>query len=461
MNLTTLLHILRARWLTIASVALLAILVTAIVSLFMPRTYTATTELIVDAKAQDPISGQLLSSRMIVGYLATQVDIVRSRNVAEKVIEAQKLNLDPILLAKYRETHEGDEASSAWLLGYLKGGLSVAPKRESTVLGISFSGEDPELAARLANAFATAYIHTSLELRVEPARQITHWYEEQLASMRETLMANQNALTSYQEEHGIVASDRVDLESAKLAELSSMLTAAQSERLDTQSRNNQVTTSPNSALSSKALENPQIQQLSSDLVQAQGRLRELNAHVGTNHPDYRQALAEVDTLNRQLNRTIEMVNRGLRSSVELSQSREEQLKGELEIQKNLVLQLSRNRNQLNLLQQEVDSAQAAYDAALGRSIQTRLESQIAQTDVAVLNSATAPARPTSPKPTMNLLLASIFGLLLGGALALCREWLDRRVRSADDLIYGLGLPVLAYIPSEGRNWAGGKQQASK
>lgn len=457
MNLTTLFHILRARWLTIATITLLAVLITGIITLFMPRTYNATNELIVDAKAQDPISGQFLSSRMIVGYLATQVDIVRSRNVSEKVIDAQNLNTDPQLLAEYHQNHEGSEVSRRWLLDYLKDGLSVVPKRESSVLGISFSAPDPELAARLANAFATTYIHTSLELRVEPARQITRWYEQQLLSLRDTLMTNQNALSSYQEEHGIVASDRVDLESAKLAELSSMLTAAQSERLDTQSRSNQATTNPSDALSARALENPQIQQLSSDLVQAQARLRELNAQVGTSHPDYRQALAEVDTINRQLDRTTEWVNRGLRSSVELSQSREEQLKGELEIQKNLVLQLNRNRHQLNLLQQEVDSAQAAYDAALARSIQTRLESQIAQTDVAVLNFATAPTRPTSPKPMINLLLAGILGLLLGGAVALCQEWLDRRVRSIDDLVNGLGLPVLAYIPSEGRNWAGGKR----
>lgn len=457
MNLTTLFHIVRARWLTIATITLLAILITAVISLFMPRTYSATNELIVDAKAQDPISGQFLSSRMIIGYLATQADIVRSRKVSEKVIVAENLNVDPQLLAEYHKNHEGNEVSRSWLLGYLRGGLSVAPKRESSVLGISFSAEDPELAARLANAFATAYIDTSLELRVEPARQITRWYEQQLATLRDTLMANQNALASYQEEHGIVASDRVDLESAKLAELSSMLTAAQSERLDTQSRSNQATTNPDAALSSKALENPQIQQLSSDLVQAQARLRELNSRVGTSHPDYRQALAEVDTINRQLNRTTEMVNSGLRSSVELSQSREEQLKGELAIQKNLVLQLNRNRQQLNLLQQEVHSAQAAYDAALARSIQTRLESQIAQTDVAVLNFATPPPFPTSPKPTVNLLLAGILGLLLGSALALCREWLDRRVRSIDDLVNGLGLPVLAYIPAEGRNWAGGNR----
>jgi capsular polysaccharide biosynthesis protein len=77
-----------------------------------------------------------------------------------------------------------------------------------------------------------------------------------------------------------------------------------------------------------------------------------------------------------------------------------------------------------------------------------LESQIAQTDVAVLNAASIPRRPTFPRIPMTLVLASVMGILLGIALALCREWLDRRVRSVDDLVTGLGLPVLAYIPAE-------------
>jgi succinoglycan biosynthesis transport protein ExoP len=148
-----------------------------------------------------------------------------------------------------------------------------------------------------------------------------------------------------------------------------------------------------------------------------------------------------------LNRALELVNNKTRSSVELSKNREEQLKAELAAQKEHVMLLNRNLNQLRLLRQEVDSAQAAYDAALARSSQTRLESQIAQTDVAVLNTASVPRQPTSPKIPMTLVLASVLGVLLGTALALCLEWLDRRVRTIDDLVTGLGLPVLAYIPA--------------
>jgi polysaccharide biosynthesis transport protein len=116
-----------------------------------------------------------------------------------------------------------------------------------------------------------------------------------------------------------------------------------------------------------------------------------------------------------------------------------------------VLQLNRNRNQLTLLRQEVDNAQAAYDAALARASQTKLESRIALTDVAILNTAAVPSKPTEPKPALNLVIATMLGLLLGTAVALCWEWIDRRVRSGEELEASLGIPVLAYIPLE-RNW---------
>lgn len=143
---------------------------------------------------------------------------------------------------------------------------------------------------------------------------------------------------------------------------------------------------------------------------------------------------------------LELISGSLRSSVELSQAREDQLKAELAAQKELVLQLSRSRNELTLLKQEADNAQAAYDAALARTAQTRLESQIAATDVAILNNALVPSSPTSPKPMLTLLLAVLLGLMSGIAIALGSEWLDPRIRTIADLEQGLGLPVLAVMP---------------
>ncbi|HEX7762465.1 MAG TPA: GNVR domain-containing protein [Cellvibrio sp.] len=446
MNLNSLIGILLARkWAILASCALALVAALAII-LLSPKSYTAAIDLLVDSRGLDPISGQSQPARMTGAYLATQSDIIRSRNVANKVIEQLALGSSPTMISAARLTGN-PESDQRRMLSFLAKGLVVIPKRDSSVLSIAFKAQDPTLAAQLADAFAEAYIYTNLELRIEPAKQTSQWYNQQLAALRQELIDKQNALSSYQEEHGILASsDRLDLESSKLAELSSMLMAVQSERLNSQSRSDQIANTKRGQLETRALDNPQMQKLATDLAQAQARLTELATQVGENHPQYRQALSEVGALKQQMNRMLELISGSLQSSVELSQARADQLKAELAQQKELVLQLSRNRNELTLLKQEVDNAQAAYDAALARSVQTRLESQIAATDIAILNSALVPTQPTSPKPLLITLLATLAGLLFGIAIALCWEWLDQRIRSVTDLEQGLGLPVLAYIP---------------
>lgn len=455
MNIGSFFRILTARWMMITAFTLVAIIAAGVFTWFTPRSYTSTTELIIDGKGQDPISGQSLPARMMSGYIATQADIIRSRNVASKVIDQLELANEPALRREFRNARSSDEMPTrGWLLSYLKAGLTVNPGRDSNVLGIAFNGHDPQLAARIADGFAQAYIQTNLELRIDPAKQISEWYDQQLAALRATLVDKQSALSTYQEEHGIVASsDRLDLETAKLSELSSMLIAAQAMRLDSQSRSDQISGSTSAALPAHVLDNPQIQRLSTEVAQAEARLSDASAQVGSNHPTYRQAQRDVSAAQTQLEKALKLIGGSMLSSVELSASREQQLQTELAAQKEQVLQLNRMRNELSLLRQEADSAQVAYDAALARATQTRLESRSALTDVAILNTAAVPSRPTHPKPTFNLLLGAIAGFLFGVALALCREWIDWRVRSAEELETRLGIPVLAVIPTQRRSWS--------
>lgn len=446
LTLPSLFAILLARRSIILGISLAAILLAGAVLTLKPKFYLATTDLIVDSRGWDPISGQLQPARLTASYLTTQADIIRSRTVAQRVIDSLKLLESPELPRLI--TPRGDEAiDRLQLLGFLAQGLVVNPKRDSSVLSISFRTRDPVWAAALADAFAQAYIYTNLELRTEPARQTTQWYNQQLSQLRTELIDRQNALSSYQEAHNILASsDRLDLESARLAELSSLLVAAQNERFTTKSRSDQLANTKRGQQENRALDNPQVQKLATDLAQAQARLAELANQVGENHPQYRQARSEVDTLKLQMNRMQELISGSLASSVEISKTRETQLSAELSAQKDLVLQLSRNRNELNLLKQEVENAQAAYDAALARTAQTRLESQIAATDIALLNKAVVPSRPATPGFSTAMFLALISGALLGIGAALCMEWLDKRIRHASDLEQGLGLPLLAFIP---------------
>lgn len=432
-----LLRILLARRWTLIGIPLVALVLAGLFVLISPRSYMASTDLIVDGKGSDPVSGEAVPVRTMAGYLGTQAEIIRSRNVALKVVDELKLadNIDLVREQKLAAITDPDRRRQR-LASYLIAGLDVTPKRDSSILSIAFNSSDPARSAQIANSFAQAYIQTNLELRIEPAKQITRWYDQQLADLRASLVDRQNALSTYQEKHNIVVtSDRLDLESAKLAELSSMLIAAQGERVTNTTRDQ------------AALESPQVQRISNELVQAQAKLDDLATKVGENHPQYRQTLGEVDSLKRQLGQAMNMISGSLRSSVEQAKVREAQLEAELVAQKERVLQLSRNRNELGLLQQEVQTAQAAYDAALARATQTKLESQIALTDIAVLNPATVPSRPTSPRTAMILVLALMAGALLAISICLGWEWLDRRVRDRRDLEVDLGLPVLATIPA--------------
>jgi len=454
MNLTAFFRVLLAHWFTIVGMTVLALIAAAVWTYMTPRSYTASADLLIDGKARDPISGQTMPTQLLSAYIATQADIIKSRKVASLVIQQQDLMNDPLIVREFHSLSDGPAPTEPWLLAYLINRVYVAPHRSSNVMAIAFKSQDPELAAKLANAFAEAYISTSLALRIEPAKQITHWYNDQLETLRAGLIEKQNALSAYQEDHNIIAStDRLDLETTRLTELSSMLVAIQGQRLESESRSDQLTNSTLGPRPAQLLDNPQVQKISADLAQAQARLNEQGTLVGSNHPQYRQAQREVEAIKGQLKETLKLVGGSMRSTVELTKAREEQLKAELAAQKEVVLQLNRTRNDLTLLRQEVDIAQAAYDAALSRSTQTRLESQIAQTDAAILNAAIVPSQPTEPKPAMNMLLALVVGILLGVTFSLCREWIDRRVRSIEELETRLGLPVLAYIPAEPKSWA--------
>lgn len=114
-------------------------------------------------------------------------------------------------------------------------------------------------------------------------------------------------------------------------------------------------------------------------------------------------------------------------------------------QRNKVLELNRERDQLSVLARDVDSAQRAYDATMQRFNQTNLEGQANQTDVSVLTRASAPLDMYSPKILLNLLLSLFLGSMLGIGFGLLAEKTDPRVRSENDLVSTLQAPVLGTI----------------
>lgn len=442
MNLTQFLLILKARWLVAMLALVVTVATTLVVSLSLPKSYTATTALVVDSKSKDPITGVMLPSQLLPGYLATQVDIINSRNVALRVVDTLKITQIPSVREDFQKSAQGQGDIRHWMADLLLQKLDVKPSRESSVIEVNFSGTDPKFAAIVANAFAQGYIQTNLDLRVEPARQTNTWYEEQVKQLRAGLEAAQTALTEYQRSKGLVVGDErsIDVETARLAELSSQLVAAQSQTYDSASRQSQS----GNALA-EVEQNPLIQGLKRDLAVGETKLTELAQKVGRNHPQFLRTQAEVESLRAELEAEMKVATRSVGTTARVARGREADIRAALAAQKSRVMALKKQRDEAAVLIRDVENTQRLYDAALQRLGQSRLESLTTQTDIAVLNPAVPPLQPSSPKVMLNTLLAVFLGTLLGVGLAFLMEMIDRRVRSADDLVAGLDIPVLGEI----------------
>ncbi len=443
MNFTQFLLILNARKWIILGVLGLTVAVTAIVSLLLPKEYTATTTLIIDSKSKDPFTGQLFPSQMFPGYMATQVDVINSSQVAQKVVRELKLADSPGTRAQFMEATEGKGTVEQWLADVLLKKLDVEPSRESSIISVSFSGADPRFSAAIANAFAKAYIETSIELKLAPAKQTADWFDQQITQLRNNLDQAQQKLTAYQREKGIVESEeRLDVETRRLSDLAGQIVAAQSLAYDASSRVRDGKDLP------EVKNSPVVQNLKVQVAQGEGKLADMAKRVGVNHPDYKRLQAEVDSYRAQLAIELSSATRSVGATAGAARQRVNELAGAFERQKAKVLELKQQREEATLLARDVENAQRIYDSALQRYGQSRMEAQSTQTDIAVLNPAVPPLAPSKPRVILNILLSLFLGTLLGVGVGFLVELLDRRVRSGQD-IAGLDIPVLAEVTTRG------------
>ena len=445
--------ILGARKWTVILTLLLVVLTTLGVSLVIPKQFTAATAVVIDVKSPDPVAGMVLPGLITPGYMATQVDIINSDRVSQRVVKMLKLDESPVIKAQWRDATEGRGRVDVWLAELLQKKLDVKPSRESNVINIAFSGADPKFAAAVANAFGQSYIDVNLELKVEPARQYASWFVGQVKVARDKLEAAQQALSGYQQKSGIIASDeRLDYENSKLNELSTQLTMIQAQTADSNSKRKSTA---NTDTLAEVMQSPVIVNLKSDIARLDARLQESNVNLGKNHPQTQRTESELASLRAKLEAETKQISTSIGTTLSVSRQKEKELQDSITTQKAKVLILNKQRDELTVLKRDVDTAQRDFEQISMRSSQTRLESLSSQTNIAILNAASEPLEPSRPRILLNVLVAVFLGTLLGVGLALIRELGNRRVRSAEDLLEVIGLPLLAAIPRADKPRGGG------
>lgn len=444
MTIHQFLLILRARYRVALYILMAVVLAALAVSLALPRTYTARTSVLVDVRSPDPVAGAAVIQGMVApSYMATQVDIVGSDRVAQRVVKMLKLDESPDARQDWLEATGGRGSFNVWLADSLRRTLDVRPARESNVINITYKGSESESTAQIANAFAQAFLDINLALKTEPAHVYAEWFEGQSKASRDKLEQAQARLSNFQQKAGIVSSDeRVDYETAKLAQISQQLTTVQGDTTDSQSKR-----ASRGDTVAEVMQSPLINSLKGDIAKQESKVQQLSVNLGANHPERQRAESELAALKQQLNRETGRITASIDTAYRVGKDRERELQGAVNAQRARVLMLNKQRDELNVYRRDVEAAQRAYETVSQSASQTRLQSLTNQTNIVRLNTASEPLLPSSPRLLLNLLIAAFGGTLLGVACAVMLELVNRRVRSAEDLTQMLDLPVLASIGS--------------
>ncbi len=434
MSLHQFFSIMRARR-GLAGLILLATLALALAWVVLrPATYVGRAPVLVDVRT-DPVGSTPLQGMVSPGYISTQIDIVKSDRVAERVVQMLPPDQQPML--RLREEAAKRPSPQQWIVNAIQRSLDVKPARESNIINISWSGRSPAEAARVANAFAQAYLDTNLSLKTAPAKRYSEWFDQQVVAARERLEQAQSKLSAFQEKAGIISSnEQGDYETARLAELSAQLMVAQGRRR-----------SGGGETSTEVLQSPLVNNMRADVARLESKVQEASATMGPNHPKMQQMEAELRSMRARLASESSRLGSAAAVSSQASANRVRELQEALAAQKARVLATNKQRGELSVLQREVDSAQKAFETVSASAAQSRLQSLSTQSNVVFLGAAVEPLEPSGPTPLQAMLVALGGGLLLGMAGALLAELANRRVRSIEDIEMVTQLPILGVVPA--------------
>ncbi len=419
----------------------------------MPKRYTAESAVVVDARGIDPLAqNSPMQAQQASNYVATQVDVIGSHNVALKVVDRMKLTTDPKIIERFQDKTGGVGSIRDFAADEILKSLAVKLSRNSDVIFINFTSRSPQVAADMANAFSEGYLQASLELKVDPAHRQAGWFDQQVNDLRTALETAQSKLSSYQGQHGVIGTDetsKLDVETARLTEISNRFVDAQATMYDAETRQRQMHDAVAKGLSDESvtvLQNPLLQNLKSELARTTAKFAQVSQRYDHNHPEYIRAQAELEAMRSKVAAEVGNANAAVEREARVARQNVTDLQRAMDQQRKRILDLQHNQDEYSVLKRDEESARTAYDSAMQRGNETQLESRLKNTNTAILNYAFPPMKASSPRVLLNVALAFILGSMLAVGASLIKERFDQRIHTEVDLLEGAGIAVLAELP---------------
>ena len=396
----------------------------------------------------------------------TEYSLVRSRNLAEKVVERLDLQKSAELLAGplmspwerfqravLRKPPAADIGSDGIPLSpaaaALRSRLAVEPQPGGRLVNLRINAYDPSWAASVANTWAQLYIEQSLSFRYTTSSEATDWLSERVAEQKARVEQAERALLEYRARQGIGAFNEGDgIVTEKITTLAGALMDARMSRMERETLLGQARSLPPLQLATfpSVMQSGVVQALRAQIAELRAEETRLSESLGPRHPDMLRVASEIQAAEEKLRNEIQAVVAGLLAEYQTARSKEEKIAADLEEAKREALETNRKSLEFSILKREVDTNKDLLESLMSRSKETGLETELKSTNVRIVERAEAPRAPVWPRKSRNYQLALLLGLALGIGLAVLFEHLDNTLKTPEDVKEHLGLPFLGMVP---------------
>jgi uncharacterized protein involved in exopolysaccharide biosynthesis/Mrp family chromosome partitioning ATPase len=442
-------RLVRARQAMILKVAAAIVLAAILIALALPTIYTSSAVVMLDPRKNsvtDP-SAVLAQVEGDPASLQNQIQILTSRDLAEKVIARLKLEDDPEFNPSMARPGLGQLAADLRAVlnprNWFDNGAAAAQRPHdrvldnfakhvsadanglSTAITVMATSRDAAKAARIANEMANAYIADQIAIKRGAAGNASSWLNQRIRDLSEQLQQQQSAIAAYKAVHNLSDSaPGSSLVDQQMTGINTQIVLARSELAEKQAQNDRVQSlirAGNSADVAQVVSSPLIVQLrtqQADLVRQEG---EFSTQYGPLHPKMKALQGEKTDLDQKITQEVSRLAGAIASDVSVARAHLNSLEASLKGVVQLQTSQNMSRVQLDALQANAASTRTQYEAFVGRLRQTQDQDSAFAADSRVISAASPATAPSSPRRSLIVLASVPLGLLLGVMLALLSE----------------------------------------
>jgi polysaccharide biosynthesis transport protein len=418
-------------------------------------------------------------------YYQTQYEILRSRELARRVV--RRLNLkenpdfnghapqprDPIALIRQARASlsawarglvakkplveppvpvADESAQEAGLIGAFLGGVVITPYAATRLVDVIYQHTDPDFAAVAANALAEEYTQQNLDQRLSNNAKELTFVNEQLEAATLKVKVGEQALQQYREVNNAQSlDDRQNIVVARLTSLSQAVTEKRTERQQKETLYNQVrgADAASDAADTYPLigNNPSVVAAQSQLAALKAERISLSQTYGPDAPKMREVEVKIDAAARLLVAERRKVIDSARNEYEAAVAQERNFGSDLERANAANVDLDRKSGDYRILQRDLDSQRQIFQSLLDRQKQLSVVANSRANNVRLVDRADPRRSPISPNPRKDWLTAILAGLTVAFGLAFGIEYLDDTIKTPEDITKRLRLPLLGLVPA--------------